>query len=261
MHVVFGVYDSLGPYLPLSLGSGETTVLRMVAGYSVFANGGRSVSPTLIDRIQNRFGETIFRHQERLCEGCAAQEWAGQDEPTIIDNRDQVLDPMTAYQMVSMLQGVVQRGTATVVSRAIDKPIAGKTGTTNDYLDAWFVGFTPDLVVGVYVGYDQPRSLGRSSTGGRLAAPIFVEFMEAALADTAPIPFRVPPGMTFIPISRQTGLTAQAGAPGTILESFKPGTGPPDTYSIIGYTDASGQPLTVAPESDRAIISGTGGLY
>jgi penicillin-binding protein 1A len=256
----FGVYDNLGPYLPMALGSGETTVLRMVAGYSVFANGGRSVSPTLIDRIQDRFGSTIFRHQERLCEGCEADAWRGQDEPTIIDNRDQVLDPMTAYQMVSMLQGVVERGTATVV-RTVGKPVAGKTGTTNDYHDAWFVGFSPDLVVGVYVGYDKPRSLGRSSTGGQLAAPIVTEFLQAALADVPPIPFRVPPGMTFIPINRKTGLTAQAGNPGTILEAFKPGTGPPDTYSIIGFTDASGRPLTVAPESDRAIISGTGGLY
>jgi penicillin-binding protein 1A len=244
----------------MALGSGETTVLRMVAGYSVFANGGRSVSPTLIDRIQDRYGNTIFRHQERVCEGCDADEWRGQDEPTVIDNRDQVLDPMTAYQMVSMLQGVVERGTATVLKQ-VGKPLAGKTGTTNDYRDAWFIGFSPDLVVGVYVGYDKPRSLGRSSTGGQLAAPIVTEFLQAALADAPPIPFRVPPGMTFIPINRQTGLTAQAGAAGTILEAFKPGTGPPDTYSIIGFTDASGRPLTVAPESDRAIISGTGGLY
>jgi penicillin-binding protein 1A len=256
----FGVYDNLGPYLPMALGSGETTVMRMVAGYSVFANGGRSVSPTLIDRIQDRFGRTIFRHQERVCEGCDAEAWSGQDEPTIIDNRDQVLDPMTAYQMTSMLSGVVERGTATVAKR-IGKPVAGKTGTTNEYRDAWFVGYSPDLVVGVYIGYDQPRSLGRGETGGHLAAPIFTEFMEQALADSPPIPFRVPPGMTFIPINRKTGLTAQPGDPGTILEAFKPGTGPPDTYSIIGFTDASGQPLTVAPESDRAIVSGTGGLY
>lgn len=256
----FGIYDNLGLFLPMALGSGETTVMRMVAGYSVFANGGRSVSPTLIDRIQDRFGDTIFRHQERVCEGCVADEWSGQDEPVIIDNRDQVLDPMTAYQMVSMMQGVVERGTATVLKK-VGKPLAGKTGTTNDYRDAWFVGFSPDLVVGVFVGYDKPRSLGRSSTGGQLAAPIVTEFLESALAESPPIPFRVPPGMTFIPINRQTGLTAQAGDPGTILESFKPGTGPPDTYSIIGFTDASGRPLTVAPEADRAIVSGTGGLY
>lgn len=256
----FGVYDNLGPYLPMSLGAGETTVLRMVAAYSVFANGGRSISPTLIDRIQNRFGETIFRHDKRICEACSADSWRGQDEPIVIDNSDQVLDPMTAYQMTSMLEGVVQRGTATVV-QALEKPVAGKTGTTNDYRDAWFVGFTPDLVAGLYIGYDKPRPLGRGATGGQLSAPIFLEFMKMALADTPPIPFRVPPGMNFIPIDRKTGLLAHGTGAGIILEAFKPGTGPPDTYSIIGYTDASGRPLTVAPDSDRAVISGTGGLY
>jgi penicillin-binding protein 1A len=231
-----------------------------VSAYAVIDNGGKSISPTLIDRIQNRFGETIFRHDKRICEGCRADEWAGQDEPTIIDPADQVLDPMTAYQMTSMLEGVVQRGTATVV-KSVGKPLAGKTGTTNDYRDAWFVGFSPDLAVGVFVGYDQPRNLGRSSTGGQLAAPIFTEFMTMALADKPAIPFRVPPGLNFIPIDRKTGLNARHGGPNVILEAFKPGTGPPDSYSIIGYTDSLGQPLTVAPESDRAVISGTGGLY
>jgi penicillin-binding protein 1A len=256
----FGVYDQLAPFLPMALGAGETTVLRMAAGYAVFANGGREVRPTLIDRIQNRFGETVFRHEDRICEGCSVEAWAGQDEPVVIDNREQVLDPMTAYQMTSMLEGVVQRGTATAV-REVGKPIAGKTGTTNEYRDAWFVGYSPDLVVGVYVGYDKPRSLGHGETGGHLAAPIFTEFMQMALADKPPIPFRVPPGLNFLPIDRRTGLTAQAGGDGVILEAFKPGTAPPDTYSIIGYTDTMGRPLTVAPEADRAIISGTGGLY
>jgi penicillin-binding protein 1A len=159
-----------------------------------------------------------------------------------------------------MLEGVVQRGTGTA-AKAIGKPIAGKTGTTNDYNDAWFVGYSPDLVVGVWIGFDKPHSLGRGETGGQLAAPIFTEFMEQALADTPPVPFRVPPGLNFIPIDRRTGLRAQPGDDGVILEAFKPGTGPPDTYSIIGYTDTMGRPLTVAPESDRAVISGTGGLY
>jgi len=256
----FGVYDNLNPVLAMALGSGETSVLRMTAGYSVFANGGREVRPTLIDRIQDRFGKTIFRHENRVCEGCSADGWQGQDEPTVIDNSEQVLDPMTAYQMVSMLEGVVQRGTGTA-ARAIGKPIAGKTGTTNDYHDAWFMGFSPDLVVGVYIGYDKPRSLGRGATGGHLAAPVFTEFMQMALADKAPVPFRVPAGLNFIPIDRRTGLRAQPGDDGVILEAFKPGTAPPDTYSIIGYTDTMGRPLTVAPESDRAVISGTGGLY
>jgi len=256
----FGVYDNMMPVLSMALGAGETTVMRMTSAFSVFANGGREVRPTLIDRIQNRFGQTIFRHEDRICEGCAADAWNGQDEPTIVDNREQVLDPMTAYQMTSMLEGVVQRGTARV-ARDIGKPVAGKTGTTSDYHDAWFVGFSPDLAVGVYVGYDKPRSLGRSATGGGIAAPIFTEFMETALADKPAVPFRVPPGLNFIPIDRKTGLRANPGDPNTILEAFKPGTAPPDTYSIIGYTDTMGRPLTVAPESDRAVISGTGGLY
>jgi len=256
----FGIYDNLPPYLPMALGAGETTVLRMVAGYSVIDNGGRSISPTLIDRIQNRFGQTIFKHDQRICDGCEAESWQNQDEPTIVDNAEQVLDPMTAYQMTSMLEGVVQRGTGTA-AKALGKPIAGKTGTTNDYHDAWFIGFSPDLVVGVYIGYDKPRSLGRGETGGALATPIFVDFMTPVLADTPAIPFRVPPGMNFIPIDRKTGLHANAGGPGVILEAFKPGTGPPDTYSIIGYSDPNGQPLTVGPDSDRAVISGTGGLY
>ncbi|MEX0851915.1 MAG: penicillin-binding protein 1A [Bauldia sp.] len=256
----FGIYDSLLPVLAMALGSGETTVLRMTAGYSVFANGGREVRPTLIDRIQDRYGLTIFRHENRLCDGCNADSWHGQDEPLILDNSEQVLDPMTAYQMTSMLEGVVQRGTGTA-AKAIGKPIAGKTGTTNDYYDAWFIGYSPDLVVGVFIGYDKPRSLGRASTGGQLATPIFTEFMQMALADKSPVPFRVPPGLNFIPIDRRTGLRVEPGAPGTILEAFKPGTGPPDTYSIIGYTDTMGRPLTVAPEADRAVISGTGGLY
>ncbi|MEQ8695760.1 MAG: penicillin-binding protein 1A [Bauldia litoralis] len=245
----FGVYDELGPYLPLSLGSGETTVMRMVAGYSVFANGGRAVRPTLIDRIQNRFGETVFRHDTRGCEGCEAAEWTGQDEPVIIDDREQVLDPMTAYQVTSMLEGVVQRGTATAVYRALERPVAGKTGTTNDYRDAWFVGFSPDLAVGVYVGYDQPRSLGRTATGGRLAAPIFTEFMQMALVDAAPVPFRIPDGMTLIPINRRTGKVTPEGSPDTILEAFKPGTGPLQTTTVIGTAD------TIRDSSDRRLFN------
>jgi penicillin-binding protein 1A len=256
----FGIYDDMLPVLSMALGAGETTVLKMAAGYSVLDNGGRQIKPTLIDRIQDRFGKTIFKHEDRICEGCDAPSWTGQEEPSIVDNRDQVLDPMTAYQMTSMLVGVVQRGTG-VAAKAVGKPVAGKTGTTNDYHDAWFVGYSPDLVAGVYIGYDKPRPLGRGETGGQLAAPIFTEFMKNALVDKPAVPFRVPPGMNFYPIDRKTGLSAQANDPGTILEAFKPGTAPPDTYSIIGYTDASGRPLTVAPAFDRAVTSGTGGLY
>ncbi len=256
----FGIYDHLLPVLAMALGSGETTVLHLVSAYAVFANGGRRVAPTLIDRIQDRYGNTIFQHEERTCAECAVTAWTGQGEPTIIDNRDQVLDPMTAYQITSMLEGVVQRGTATVV-RAVNRPIAGKTGTTDDFNDAWFIGYSPDLVVGVFMGYDTPRNLGTGNTGGVLAAPVFTAFMRVALADSPPMPFPVPTGMQLIPIDRATGLLATAGAEGTILEAFKPGTSPPTSYSIIGYVDALGQPLIVDPAADRAVTLVPGGLY
>ena len=165
----FGVYDSLPPYLSFALGAGETTLLRMVTAYAMIDNGGRRVKPTLIDRIQDRYGHTVYRHDERECIGCDAKKWANQPEPSLIDRREQVLDPMTAYQITSMMEGVVQRGTAAGVGfqQEVGKPVAGKTGTTNDYKDAWFIGFTPDIVAGVYIGYDKPRTLGRGETGGR----------------------------------------------------------------------------------------------
>ena len=140
------------------------------------------MKPTLVDRIQDRYGHTIFKHDQRECRGCDADKWANQNEPSLIDKRERVLDPMTAYQITSMMEGVVQRGTATVV-KEVGKPIAGKTGTTNDEKDAWFIGFSPDIVVGIYLGYDKPRHLGRGATGGHLSAPIVKEFLKVALAD------------------------------------------------------------------------------
>ncbi len=256
----FGIVDDMLPVLSMALGAGETTVLRMTTAYSMIANGGRKVTPTLIDRIQDRYGRTIYKHDARECDGCEAVDWHGQDEPTLIDNSEQVLDPMTAYQITSMMEGVVQRGTATSV-RAVGRPVAGKTGTTNDERDAWFMGFSPNLTVGVFVGYDTPLPLGRGQTGGHVAAPIFTEFMKAALADKPAVEFRVPEGIHLIPIDGRTGLRATAGSPGTILEAFKPGTAPPDNYSIIGYEGDMGAPGTVTPEADRAIMTGTGGLY
>jgi len=256
----FGIYDNLAPYLPMALGAGETTVLRLVTAYATIANGGRKINATLIDRIQDRFGRTIYQHDQRKCEGCEATAWSGQDEPILVDTREQVLDPMTAYQITSMMEGVVKRGTATVVLQ-VGKPIAGKTGTTNDEKDAWFIGFSPDLVCGVFIGYDKPRPMGKGMTGGVLAAPIFTEFMKTALQDAPPKEFQVPPGIELIPIDRRTGLRAQAGGDGVILEAFKPGTAPPTTYSIIGYQDSMGIPETISPEADQAVSSGTGGLY
>jgi penicillin-binding protein 1A len=257
----FGIYDNLPPYLSFALGAGETTLLRMVGAYGMFDNGGRKIVPTLIDRIQDRYGRTIYKHDGRECRGCDADKWANQNEPTLIDKRERVLDPMTAYQITSMMEGVVQRGTATVV-KEVGKPIAGKTGTTNDEKDAWFIGFSPDLVVGVYLGYDKPRHLGRGATGGVLAAPIVRDFMKVALADKPAVPFRVPAGIKLIRIDPKSGMRASPGDQRVILEAFKPGTAPPDNYSVIGVTDADGRPLGVSSEADRAVRgTGTGGLW
>jgi penicillin-binding protein 1A len=256
----FGIYDNLPPYLSFALGAGETTLLRMVGAYSMFDNGGKKIQPTLIDRIQDRYGHTIYRHDGRECRGCDADKWANQNEPTLIDKRDRVLDPMTAYQITSIMEGVVQRGTATVV-KEVGKPIAGKTGTTNDEKDAWFIGFSPDLVVGVYLGYDKPRHLGRGATGGVLAAPIVRDFMKVALADKPAVPFRVPAGIKLIRVDPKSGMRAGPGDQRVILEAFKPGTAPPDNYSVVGVTDAEGRQVGVSPEVDRAVRTGTGGLY
>ena len=257
----FGIYDDLPPYLSYALGAGETTLVRMLAGYSMFDNGGRKVKPTLIDRIQDRYGRTIFRHDERECNGCSAGKWAEQPEPTLVDHREIVIDPMTAYQMTSMMEGVVQRGTGTRV-RDVGRPIAGKTGTTNDEKDVWFIAFTPDIVVGVYLGYDRPRPLGRGVTGGQYAAPIVGDFLKTALADKPAQPFRVPPGIKLIRINAKTGYRAQPGDERVILEAFKPGTQPSDGYSMAG-PDEGGRPFGggISPESDRAILRGPGGLW
>jgi penicillin-binding protein 1A len=254
----FGVYDDMLPVLPMSLGAGETTVLRQVTAYSMLVNGGRRIRPTFIDRIQDRAGQTIYKHDARRCVGCTAEKWSNQDEPRLIDDREQVLDPLTAYQITSIMEGVVQRGTATIL-KEIGKPLAGKTGTTNDAKDAWFVGFSPDLAVGLYIGYDKPRSLGDRATGGGLAAPIARDFLKVALADKPPTPFRVPPGIKLIRVDLGSGL--RAGSGGGILEAFKPGTAPPDSYAVVGYT--GGGPSAnagVTPEAERAAGAG-GGLY
>jgi penicillin-binding protein 1A len=255
----FGIYDNLPPYLSFALGAGETTLLRMVGAYAMFDNGGRKIQPTLIDRIQDRYGHNIYKHDARECRGCDADKWASQNEPTLVDKRDRVLDPMTAYQITSMMEGVVQRGTATVV-REVGKPIAGKTGTTNDEKDAWFIGFSPDIVVGVYLGYDKPRHLGHGATGGLLAAPIVRDFMKVALADKPAVPFRVPAGIKLIRIDPKTGMRAGPADQRVILEAFKPSTAPPDNYSVIGVSDANGQPYGVSPEAERAVRTGNG-LY
>jgi penicillin-binding protein 1A len=252
----FGIYpDGLPPYLSYSLGAGETTVLRMVTAYAMLANGGRRVTATLIDRVQDRFGKTIYRHDQRECVGCDAKAWTNQPEPGLIDRRERVLDPMTTYQITEIMEGVIQRGTANVLAD-LRKPIAGKTGTTNDEKDAWFVGFTPDLVVGVYLGYDKPRHLGRDATGGHLAAPVAKDVFKEALAGKPAMQFQLPVGIKLIQVDPKTGQRPGPGTKYTISEPFKPGTAPPDNTFGAPGVDTVG----VTPETDRQVVRG-GGLY
>ncbi len=156
----FGIYDDLLPVLSMSLGAGETTLLRMATAYCMVANGGKTVRPTLIDRIQDRWGKSVWRHDARQCADCSMPAWAGQEEPDVPDDRKQIVDPVSAYQTTSIMEGVIQRGTATSL-KSLNRPLAGKTGTTNEEKDAWFIGYTPDLVVGVFVGFDTPRAAGQ----------------------------------------------------------------------------------------------------
>ncbi len=250
----FGIYDNLMPVLSMALGAGETTLLKLATAYCILANGGRQVTPTLIDRIQDRRGKTVWSHDSRTCKACAADGWRNQEEPELDDKRRQIIDPHTAYQITSMMEGVVERGTATVVKEA-GMPVAGKTGTTNDEKDAWFVGFTPDLVVGVFMGFDTPKAMGKGSTGGQLAAPVVRDFLILSKGDREAVPFRIPPGLKLVKINRRTGARVSPGDPDAILEAFKPDTDPPDSYSVIGTTD-NGEGWS-APGGDVS----NGGLY
>jgi penicillin-binding protein 1A len=236
-----GVVDDLEPVLSMALGAGETTVLRMTAAYAMMVNGGKRIAPTMIDRVQDRFGETLYRHDGRPCQGCTGQVWSGQAPPRLPDNRAEVADPRSAYQMVSILEGVIQRGTG-ARAREIGKPLAGKTGTTNDYRDAWFVGFSPDLAVGVYVGFDEPRNLGRGEAGSRAALPIWKDFMAQALADAPATPFRIPDGIRMMRVSHATGQPARPGDQDVIWEAFKPGEEPERSGSVM-----TGQAGTIMP--------------
>jgi len=232
----------------------------MTAAFATIANGGRRITPTLIDRIQDRYGETVYRHDERICDGCVAGTWSQQPEPLIIDNREQVLDPMTAYQITSMMEGVVQRGTGSGAS-GLGRPVAGKTGTSNDYKDAWFIGFTPELAVGVYVGFDRPRNMGRQATGGELAVPIFTAFMERALEGRPPTPFNMPTGMSQVWIDPTTGVKAMGGET-AIYEAFKPGTGPNLITSVIGVDSDAFMNIEAGQDpSGGDLTQGRGGLF
>jgi len=259
----FGVYDKLPPLLANALGAYETTLLRLVTGYSEFVNGGKKISPSLIDRIQDRNGKTIWQHDTRKCDGCSG-DWHGQQEPLLADTREQIIDPRTAYQIVSMLEGVVQRGTGRSVA-AVGKPLAGKTGTSSQSKDTWFIGFSPDLAAGVFVGFDNPRTLGRSpigedEQGATAAAPIFRDFMKGALADQPPTPFRVAPGVEEVPVDSHTGALTAAGTPGAILEVFKAGTAPGEANAPPDTSDEQAGTPNPAP-SPGDVGEGTGGIY
>lgn len=233
----FGIYDDMQTNLASALGSNETTLMRMVTAYGMLVNGGKHVEPSFIDRIQDRYGKTVFKRDKRDCPLCGPKiKWqAGMPVPDVADSRETVTMPQRAYQMVSILEGAVQRGTG-VRLRNIGFPVAGKTGTTNEAKDAWFIGFTPDLVFGAYVGFDQPKPLGRKETGSSVALPIIKDFLEQAsdqgLID--PLPFRVPSGISMIQVNAKTGRRAYPGDDKVIWEAFQSGESPDMQQTIFG---------------------------
>jgi len=252
----FGVVDDMPEQLSMALGAADVTLLRMTAAYAIFVNGGKKVVPTLIDRVQDRHGKTIFRHDVRPCEGCRVDEVpATFTVPEIPDAREQVADPRIAYQIVSMLEGVVQRGTGQKI-KVLGRPLAGKTGTTNDSFDTWFIGFSPDLVVGVYVGFDEPRSLGPKETGASVSVPVFRDIMGEELKGKPATPFRVPPGILLVRTDPTTGLPATPGDKAVILEPFIPGTQPTGLGTVI-----NGNSIEPASGSSPDSSAAPGGLY
>ncbi|MEQ1929234.1 MAG: penicillin-binding protein 1A [Parvularculaceae bacterium] len=254
----FNLSEKMPRELAIALGASETTLMKITAAYGIFVNGGKSVTPVIIDRIQDRTGKTIYKRDERPCAECSVSAWTGQSEPQLADARQQSMDPRTAYQIVSILEGVVQRGTGSAVRKVVDKPVAGKTGTTNDYRDAWFVGFSPDLAAGAFVGFDQPTPLGDTEAGGKVAAPIFGDFMAAALKDEPAIPFRVPSGIRQVRVNAKTGRPAGPNDPNVILEAFKA----EDAISAgLSNDDLTLDPLSAAPRADAPPTDDLTGLY
>ena len=219
----FGVYKPMNPFLANALGAQETTLLKMVSAYAMFANGGVRVEPTLVDRVQDRFGKTIYRHDQRNCEDCRSPRLSPGAGLNIKSDRERVMDPITAYQLTSMMEGVITRGSGTGVKLPV--PVAGKTGTTNDAKDVWFVGYTSSIAAGCYMGFDQPRSLGEGAFGGTLCVPIFQEFMKEAVKRYGGSAFKVPPGGYFQNIDRFSGAKLPEGATGdnVIAEYFREG--------------------------------------
>eukprot|EP00581_Thalassiosira_minuscula_P023916 CAMPEP_0184424150 /NCGR_PEP_ID=MMETSP0738-20130409/104107_1 /TAXON_ID=385413 /ORGANISM="Thalassiosira miniscula, Strain CCMP1093" /LENGTH=833 /DNA_ID=CAMNT_0026786481 /DNA_START=88 /DNA_END=2589 /DNA_ORIENTATION=+ len=277
----FGVYDNMGAFLANSLGADETTLYQMVAAYAMFANGGERVEPTLVDRVQDRYGKTIYRHDQRDCTDCLDPSVPESRGPRIVTNRERVMDAITAYQLTSMMEGVVSRGTASSQIN-LPVPVAGKTGTTNEAKDVWFVGFTSNIVAGCYIGHDRPRPLGRGTYGGTTCGPVFQEFMKEAIKKYGGGKFRVPPGGHFIKIDRYTGarLDNDASGASVVAEYFRDGEEPIFGITYDGgfamgsnlplveevqsagrqVTTSSGGTGVVGPKADFGTVS-SGGLY
>ena len=251
----FGLYEDL-PELPsAALGSMETTPLDLAAAYAMLVNGGRKIDPAFVERIQDRNGRTVYRRDARDCDRCRPGEWHHQLPPILRDIRPVIADPRTTYQVVSMLEGTVQRGTGRAL-RKLGAPIGGKTGTTNEFRDAWFVGFTPDLVAAAYVGFDQPQSLGWKESGGRVAAPIVRDFFAGALADKPAVPFRVPTGIRFVRVERGSGALPGPASDDVIVEAFLPGTEPTQRAALRAADSLEG-----GLEAGAVPFEGLGAVY
>lgn len=248
----FGISDKLEPNLATALGAGETTLMKLVTAYGMLVNGGKKITPTLIDRIQDRTGKTLYKQDTRECPNCSGEEATPDLKPEILDEREQIQDPASAYQMVNILNGVVERGTGRS-ARAVGKTLGAKSGTSNDSMDAWFIGFSPDLVAGVWVGFDTPQTLGPNDTGGVVSAPIFRDFMKEALKDVPDMPFRVPDSVRLVRVNATTGKPAKAGDTNVIMEAFRPETDLSKENKIVG------QDITISTEEES--IPDMGGLY
>ncbi len=254
----FGVYDTMQAFLANALGSQETTLYQMVAAYAMFANGGERVRPTLVDRVQDRWGTTIYRHDERNCEDCATPVLEDGKAPRITSDRSRVMNAITAYQLTSMMRGVVERGTASGTVK-LPVPTAGKTGTTNDARDVWFVGFTSNIAAGCYIGYDLPKPLGRGASGGGMCGPVFQQFMEEAIQKYGGGRFEIPPGGRFIKIDRFSGARLPDDAFGehVVAEYFREGEEP--VFGITfdgGFAMGANLPLFTDEQLGRLAAEG-----
>lgn len=244
----FGISDKLEPVLSTALGAGETTLMRLTTAYGMLVNGGKKISPGLIDRIQDRDGKTIYKYDERPCDKCTGPDASPDERPVIPDMREQIQDSASAYQMVNILAGVVERGTGRIAN-SLHKTLGAKSGTSNDSLDAWFIGFSPDLVVGVWVGFDTPQTLGPNDTGGVVSGPIFRDFMRVALENKPNIPFRVPDTVQLVRVNAATGRPATAGDTNVIMEAFRKGTDLTVPTQVIG-----GRNIIVQEDNDMPAL-------